>query len=44
MERDYQVEPVADDLASLTLDILVSDTGRRKHGVDLMLPFAEGDQ
>jgi len=42
MERDHQVEPVADDLATLTLDILVADTGRHKHGVNLMLLFSEG--
>lgn len=40
-ERDPFVEPVADDLASLTLDLLVSDTGQRRHGLNLMLFFGE---
>jgi FdhE protein len=43
MERDAQVEPVADDLASLTLDLLVSDAGFQRHGVNLMLLFGEPD-
>lgn len=38
-ERDPFIEPVADDLASLTLDLLVSEAGRRRHGVNLMLLF-----
>lgn len=38
-DRDPFVEPVADDLASLTLDLLVSETGRLRHGVNLMLLF-----
>jgi FdhE protein len=44
-ERDPFIEPVADDLASLTLDLLVSESGRRRHGVNLMLLFGppEGD-
>ena len=42
-ERDPFVDPVADDLASVTLDLLVSDTGMRRHGVDLMLLFGEPD-
>lgn len=40
-DRDPYVEPVADDLASLTLDLLVSDTGSQRHGVNLMLLFGE---
>ncbi|MBK7617268.1 MAG: formate dehydrogenase accessory protein FdhE [Vitreoscilla sp.] len=40
-DRDAEVEPVADDLASLTLDLLVADTGLKKHGVNLMLLFGE---
>jgi len=47
MERDYEVEPVADDLASVTLDLLVSEAGFERHGVNLMLlfgdPETEGD-
>ncbi len=40
-ERDAFIDPVADDLASLTLDLLVSDTGKQRHGINLMLLFAE---
>ena len=43
MEKDAQVEPVADDLASLTLDLLVSDAGQQRHGVNLMLLFGPDD-
>jgi len=41
-DRDPYVEPVADDLASLTLDLLVAESGMRRHGVNLMLLFGEG--
>lgn len=41
MEKDHQVEPVADDLASLTLDLLVSETGLQRSGVNLMLLFGD---
>ena len=37
MDRDPHVEPVADDLASLSLDLLVVETGRQSSGVNLML-------
>lgn len=40
-DRDPFVDPVADDLASITLDLLVSDTGKARHGVNLMLLFGE---
>ena len=40
-DRDPFVDPVADDLASLTLDLLVSDTGKQRHGVNFMLLFGE---
>lgn len=43
MERNPAVEPVADDLASLTLDLLLSQAGYRRHGVNLMLLFREPD-
>jgi FdhE protein len=39
--RDPFAEPVADDLATLTLDLLVSEAGRMRHGVNLMLLFGE---
>lgn len=38
-DRDPFVEPVADDLASITLDLLVSEAGYQRHGVNLMLLF-----
>jgi FdhE protein len=43
MERDVHVEPVADDLATVTLDLLVSDAGFQRHGVNLMLLFGDAD-
>ncbi len=42
-ERDPHVEPVADDLASITLDLLVSAAGRQRHGLNYMLLFGEPD-
>lgn len=42
-DRDPFVDPVADDLATLTLDLLVSESGRERHGVNLMLLFGEPD-
>lgn len=43
MDRDPQVEAVADDLASVTLDLLVGEAGFRRHGVNLLLLFGEPD-
>jgi FdhE protein len=43
MDRDLAVEPVADDLATLALDLLVSDAGYQRHGVNLMLLFGDPD-
>jgi len=43
MERDAYVEPVADDLGSVTLDLLVSEAGFERHGVNLMLLFGDPD-
>lgn len=40
-ERDPFVEPVADDLASVTLDLLVSDAGWRRYGLNLLMWFGE---
>lgn len=42
-ERDPFVEPAADDLASVTLDLLVSEAGFQRHGLNLMLLFGEPD-
>lgn len=41
MERNLAVEPVADDLASVTLDLLVSEAGFERYGVNLMLLFGD---
>lgn len=43
MEKDPEVEPVADDLASVTLDLLVSEAGHQRHGHNLMLLFGDPD-
>ncbi len=43
-DKDPFVDPVADDLATVTLDLLVSDTGKLRHGVNLMLLFGEPDE
>lgn len=43
MERDMYVEPAADDLATVTLDLLVSEAGFQRHGVNLMLLFGDPD-
>lgn len=40
-DRDPMADAVADDLASVTLDLLVSEAGRRRHGVNLMLLFGD---
>jgi FdhE protein len=43
MERDPNVEPMADDLATLTLDMLISEAGFQRQGVNLMLLFGDPD-
>lgn len=43
MEQEFSVDPMADDLASVTLDLLVSDAGYQRHGVNLMLLFGDPD-
>jgi FdhE protein len=42
-ERDPMVDAVADDLATLTLDVLVGDAGWNKHGVNMMLWMVPAD-
>ncbi len=42
-DRDPALDPVADDVASLTLDLLVAQSGKHRHGVNLMLLFGEGE-
>jgi FdhE protein len=41
MAKDPFVEPVADDLASVTLDLLVSEAGHQRHGVNFLLLFGD---
>lgn len=41
--KDAHAEPAADDLASVTLDLLVAETGLQRHGVNLMLLFGDPD-
>lgn len=41
MDLDPHVEPMADDLASLTLDLLVSDAGYIRYGNNLLLLFGD---
>ncbi len=45
-DRDPFQDPVADDVASLTLDVMVSEAGRQRHGVNFLMLFgtAEGDE
>ena len=43
-DRDAFVDPVADDLSSLTLDLLVAESGQHRQGVNLMLLFGEPDE
>lgn len=43
MERDPEVEPMADDLASVALDLLVSEAGLQRAGVNLMLLFGDAE-
>ena len=40
-EHDYNAEPFADDLASLTLDILVSEAGYTRGNINPLLWFGE---
>lgn len=39
-DRDPLIEVGADDLTSITLDLLVAETGKRRYGRNLMLLFA----
>ena len=41
--RDLHVEPVADDLATLTLDLLVSEAGFSRHGTNMLLLFGDDE-
>lgn len=41
-ERDPHVEAVADDVASITLDMLIGEAGYQPQGVNFFMPLAEG--
>lgn len=41
MGKDAHVDPVADDLATVTLDLLVSESGQVRHGLNYMLLWGE---
>ena len=41
MEKNPELEPVADDLATVALDLLVAETGRASAGVNLMLLYGD---
>ena len=43
MEKDLQVEPLADDLATLTLDLLVGELGLVRQGFNPMLILGEAE-
>lgn len=43
MERDPEVEPVADDLATLTLDLLADEQGEVRHGTNPLLVFGDSE-
>ena len=43
MEKDLQVEPLADDLATLTLDLLVGELGLVRQGFNPLLILGEAD-
>ncbi len=40
-EHDYDVEPLADDLGSLTLDVLVSEAGYSRESINPLLWFGD---
>lgn len=43
LARELHLEPVADDLATLTLDLLVSEAGFERHGANLLLLFGDSE-
>src|SRR5215467_13265991 len=43
MDRDAQVEPTADDLASTALDLLMAETGKLRSGQNLMLIHGDAE-
>jgi FdhE protein len=41
MEKDPDIDPVADDLATVALDLLVSEAGKTSAGINLMLLYGD---
>jgi FdhE protein len=41
MEKDPELDPVADDLASIALDLLVAESGKTSAGINLMLLYGD---
>jgi FdhE protein len=41
MEKDPELDPVADDLATVALDLLLSEAGRTSGGINLMLLYGD---
>lgn len=41
MEKDPDIDPVADDLATVALDLLVSETDKTSAGINLMLLYGD---
>lgn len=44
MDKDAFVDPVADDLATVTLDLLTAEAGFQRHGVNFMLLFGSAEE
>ena len=44
MDKDPHVDPVADDLASVALDLLVSESGVQRYGLNYFLLWGEPDE
>lgn len=43
LDQDPHAEPVADDLASIALDVLLGDQGWQRHGLNFLLLMADPD-
>ena len=41
MEKDPDIDPVADDLATVALDLLLAESGRTSAGVNMMLLYGD---
>ena len=44
MDKDAYVDPVADDLASVSLDLLTAEAGFDRHGVNVLLLFGSAEE